>query len=98
LEFDGPLRPERQEPELMKEQLSALSLLLLFFTARQASPENMKTEEAASLPGITFTRSLNQAAAHAKVDDGRITLASEARRDNFRDRMGSCPITRRHCS
>ena len=83
------LRPERQEPELMKKQLSALSLLLLSFTARQASPEDMKTEECRiKLPGITFTRSLNQAAAHAKVEDGRITLASEARRDNFRDPDG----------
>jgi uncharacterized protein len=73
----------------MKKQLSALSLLLLSFTARQASPENMKTEECRiKLPGITFTRSLNQAAAHAKVEDGKITLASEARRDNFRDPDG----------
>ena len=83
------LPPERQEPETMGKQLSALSLLLLAFTARQASPENMKTEECRiELPGITFTRSLNQAAAHAKVEDGRITLASEARRDNFRDPDG----------
>jgi len=73
----------------MKKQLSALSLLLLSFTARQASPENMKTEECRiTLPGITFTRSLNGAAAHAKVEDGRLTLASEARRDNFRDPDG----------
>jgi hypothetical protein len=40
------------------------------------------------LPGITFTRSLNGAADHAKVEDRRITLASEARRDNFRDPDG----------
>lgn len=65
----------------MKKQLSALSLVLLSFTARQASPENRKTEECRIvLPGITFTRSLNQAAAHAKVEGGRITLASQARR------------------
>jgi regulation of enolase protein 1 (concanavalin A-like superfamily) len=49
----------------------------------------MKTEEChIKLPGITFTRSLNQAAAHASVENGRITLASEARRDNFRDPNG----------
>jgi len=73
----------------MKNQLSALSLLLLSFTAGQASSENMKTEECRiKLPGITFTRSLNQAAAHAKVEGGRVTLASEARRDNFRDPDG----------
>jgi len=45
----------------MKKQLSGLALLLLSFTARQALPENMKTEECRiPLPGITFTRSLNQ--------------------------------------
>jgi regulation of enolase protein 1 (concanavalin A-like superfamily) len=73
----------------MQKHLSTLSLLLLSFTARQASPENMNTEKCRiKLPGITFTRSLNQAAAHAKVEEGRITLASEARRDNFRDPDG----------
>jgi len=73
----------------MKRQLSALSLLLLPLIASQASPENMKTEECRiKLPGITFTRSLNGAAAYAKVEDGRLTLPSEARRDNFRDPDG----------
>jgi uncharacterized protein len=43
---------------------------------------------AIELPGIAFTRSLNQAAAHAKVEHGRVTLASEARSDNFRDPDG----------
>jgi hypothetical protein len=37
------------------------------------------------VPGITFTRSLNGAADHAKVSSVRVTLASEAKRDNFRD-------------
>lgn len=73
----------------MKKQLSGLALLLLSFTARPAFPENMKTEEChIPLPGITFTRSLNQAAAHAKVEGETITLTSEARRDNFRDPVG----------
>ena len=49
----------------------------------------MKTEECLiTLPGITFTRSLNGAAAQTTVDDGRITLACEARRDNFVDPDG----------
>ena len=49
----------------------------------------MKTEECRiKVPGITFTRSLNGAAANAKVDDERIVLASQARRDNFRDPDG----------
>jgi regulation of enolase protein 1 (concanavalin A-like superfamily) len=78
----------------MKKQLFALTLLLLFITARQAPSEDMKSENMNSeacritLPGITFTRSLNGAAAHAKVEDGRLTLASEARRDYFRDPDG----------
>jgi hypothetical protein len=57
----------------MKKELSALSLLLLSFTARQAFPANvMKTEEChIKLPGIAFTRSLNGAAAHARVEDGK---------------------------
>ena len=70
----------------MKKQLSLLSLLLLTSTALQASDETMKTE--IKLPGITFTRSLNGAAANAKVEDGRLTLRSDARRDNFRDPDG----------
>jgi uncharacterized protein len=73
----------------MMKKVSALSLLLLAVSARDACPENTQTEECRiQLPGITFTRSLNQAAAHAKVEDGRVTLASEARRDNFRDPEG----------
>ena len=49
----------------------------------------MKTEDCRiELPGITFTCSLNQAAAGARVEGGSITLTSEARRDNFRDPAG----------
>ena len=40
------------------------------------------------LPGISFTRSLNQAARSAKVEGGMISLASEGGRDNFRDPDG----------
>jgi len=70
----------------MKKHLSSLSLLLLTSTALQASAESMKTE--ITLPGITFTRSLNGAAANAKVEGGKLTLRSDARRDNFRDPDG----------
>ncbi len=70
----------------MKKQLSTLSLLLLTSSALQASAETMKTE--IRLPGITFTRSLNGAAANAKVEDGKLTLRSDAKRDNFRDPDG----------
>lgn len=70
----------------MKKHLSSLSLVLLTSTALQASAETMKTE--IKLPGMTFTRSLNGAAANARVEDGRLTLRSDARRDNFRDPDG----------
>jgi len=70
----------------MNKRLSALSLLLLTSTALQASAETMKNE--IKLPGITFTRSLNGAAANARVEDGKLTLKSDARRDNFRDPDG----------
>ncbi len=69
--------------------VSALLLLLFCIVPHQVSAEDRKSETCRiTLPGITFTRSLNEAAAHAKVEDGRITLASEARRDNFRDPGG----------
>ncbi len=70
----------------MKKQLSTFSLLLLTSTALQASTETMKTE--IRLRGITFTRSLSGAAANAKLEDGKLTLRSDARRDNFRDPDG----------
>jgi regulation of enolase protein 1 (concanavalin A-like superfamily) len=73
----------------MKEVLSALSLLLLSLIPGQASAQNTKSEPCdIKLPGITFTRSLNGAAAHAKVEGGRLVLTSEAKRDNFRDPNG----------
>jgi uncharacterized protein len=73
----------------MKIRLCAMPLLLFSFAARQGFSADMKTEECKiKLPGITFTLSLNGAAAHARVEDGRLTLASEARRDNFRDPDG----------
>ena len=73
----------------MKKLLATLSLLLLTLTAWHAFPDNQKGEECLiKLPGITFTRSLNGAAAHAKIEGGRLTLTSEARRDNFRDPNG----------
>jgi regulation of enolase protein 1 (concanavalin A-like superfamily) len=89
--WDGPiwLIPERQGPEPMTKKLSTLWLLLLTFTASQGFPGDQQSEKCLiKLPGITFTRSLNGAAAHAKVEDGRLTLTSEARRDNFRDPNG----------
>lgn len=41
------------------------------------------------LPGITFTRSLNGAAANARVEGGTLTLRSDAKRDYFREPDGT---------
>ncbi|HZQ93806.1 MAG TPA: DUF1349 domain-containing protein [Candidatus Sulfotelmatobacter sp.] len=72
----------------MKIVLSALFLLSLG-AFHQASAQQHGSEACRiALPGLTFTRSLNGAAAHANVSDGKLTLASEARRDNFRDPGG----------
>ncbi len=70
----------------MKKQLFAVSLALLCSSAQPAPSQDVKSEAChITLPGITFTRSLNEAAAHAKVEDGRLTLTSGSRRDMFRD-------------
>ena len=72
----------------MKILLSALSLLSLGILHQATAQELGNQACRIALPGITFTRSLNGAAAHAKVEDGRLILASAARRDNFRDPDG----------
>jgi uncharacterized protein len=41
-----------------------------------------------ALPGITFNLALNEAEKNVKVDGGRLTLSSPAKRDNFRDPDG----------
>lgn len=69
----------------MYRHLFAFSVLLLF--ASHAKPKSEDCHIA--LPGVTFTRSLNRAAAHAKVENGKLTLTSEARRDYFRDPEGT---------
>jgi len=72
----------------MKILFSALPLLLMC-VFQQACAQESKSEVChIALPGIIFTRSLNGAAAHAKVNDGKLTLTSEAKRDNFRDPDG----------
>ena len=76
------------KPRIMKILLSLLSLLSLGILHQATAQELGSQACRIALPGITFTRSLNGAADHAKVGDGRLTLASEARRDNFRDPDG----------
>lgn len=78
------IRP-RGTTKTMKILLIALSFLLIF-VLQPASAQQLGNQRCdIKLPGITFTRSLNGAAAHAKVSDGTLTLTSEAKRDNFND-------------
>lgn len=66
----------------MKILLSVLPLLVLCMPL--ASAQDLGDKECnIALPGITFTRSLHGAAAHSTVVDGKLTLASEAKLDNF---------------
>ncbi|GAA0564596.1 DUF1349 domain-containing protein [Rhizomicrobium electricum] len=70
----------------MKFSLSAL-LLLGSMVAAQAQQLG-DTAMTITLDGITFTRALNGAAQNASVTDGRLTLKSDAKRDNFIDPDG----------
>jgi hypothetical protein len=71
----------------MKVQLPLMVIamgLALPANAQQMGDEKVNL----ALPGISFTRSLNQAARSAKVEGGMISLAGEGGRDNFRDPDG----------
>ena len=84
-----PLGARKAEPETMKELFSALCPLLLCVVSFQASAQDPRDKSCRiALPGITFTRSVNGAADHTKVEQGKLTLSSEAKRDNFRDPDG----------
>lgn len=50
--------------------------------------DNLGTPCSLQLPGIHFTRSLNQADEHATIDGAAITITSAARRDYFNDPNG----------
>jgi uncharacterized protein len=67
----------------MRLLLGALTLLPLCMPLLVSAQELGDKACQIKLPGVTFTRSLNGAADHARVSDGKLTLASEARRDNF---------------
>ncbi len=58
-------------------------------TAAAATPAATPGEPCSvQLPGLTFTRSLNGAASNAKVEQGVLTLRSDAKSDNFNDPDG----------
>ena len=70
----------------MKKLLVVLSIFMLPAVVGQALAQDLGDKAChVVLPGITFTRALNGAGDHAKVENGKLTLASEAKRDNFRD-------------
>lgn len=69
----------------MYRHLLAFSLLLLFASHPKPKSEDCRI----ALPGMSFTRSFNGAAARAKVENGKLTLTSEAHRDYFRDPEGT---------
>ena len=70
----------------MMRCLAAVALFLLGTTAHTQDLGSAATRVV--LPGITFSLALNQAEQHVKVSDGRLTLGSPAKRDNFRDPNG----------
>src|SRR6185369_9788419 len=72
----------------MKIMLCSLSLLALCVPLQATAQELGDKACNMTLPEITFTRSLNGVADHIKVSEGKLTLSSEAKRDNFRDPNG----------
>lgn len=71
----------------MKVQLPLMAIAMGM--ALPANAQQMGDEKVnLALPGITFTRSLNQAAKTATVEGPTLSLKSEGGRDNFRDPDG----------
>ena len=71
----------------MKTLLPTLLLALCLSSPALAQDRGDETASIA-LPGITFTRSLNGAAANTTVAGGKLTLAGDAKSDNFVDPDG----------
>lgn len=70
----------------MKASLVTVALMVWSVTAQAQDLGSEPTN--AALPGIAFNLALNGAEQHFKVEDGRLTLRSPAKRDNFRDPDG----------
>lgn len=74
---------------MLKQILFSALPLMTAVVPIQASAQDLGDEAAnITLPGISFTRSLNGAAENTKVGNDKLTLTSAARRDNFRDPDG----------
>jgi regulation of enolase protein 1 (concanavalin A-like superfamily) len=74
---------------MLRKILFTMAPLLAVCSPPEGSAQDLGDKAASiALPGITFTRSLNGAAEGAKLSDGKLTLTSAAKRDNFRDPNG----------
>jgi regulation of enolase protein 1 (concanavalin A-like superfamily) len=74
---------------LLKKLLFSAPPFLAMCVPIQAAAQDLGDKASSiALPGISFTRSLNSAAENTKVSDGKLTLTSAAKRDNFRDPNG----------
>jgi uncharacterized protein len=74
---------------VLRKILYSMAPLLAALTPPEGSAQELG-DKATSIAaaGITFTRSLNGAAESTKISDGKLTLTSAAKRDNFRDPNG----------
>lgn len=74
---------------MLRKILFSMAPLLAVFAPPESSVQDLGDKATSiALPNITFTRSLNGAAESTKVADGKLTLTSAAKRDNFRDPNG----------
>jgi regulation of enolase protein 1 (concanavalin A-like superfamily) len=91
LAFQGHLRNFQD----MKKNVNALLAFLLCAVSGTASAQSAPTIGDAcriELPGVTFTRALNGAASHYRVEAGKLVLASGTKTDFFRDPDGTLAI------
>ena len=73
---------------MLRKILFSMAPLLAVYAPEGSAQDLGDKATSIVLPGLTFTRSLNGAAENAKVSDGKVTLTSAAKRDNFRDPNG----------
>jgi regulation of enolase protein 1 (concanavalin A-like superfamily) len=75
--------------KIMLKRILFFAPFLATCVPMQASAQDLGDKAISiALPRINFTRSLNGAAENTKVHDGKLTLSSAAKRDNFRDPNG----------
>src|SRR5688500_19299 len=74
---------------MLRKLLFSMAPLLAVCAPPEGAAQDLGDKAASiALPGITFTRSLNGAAENTKTSEGKLTLTSAAKRDNFRDPNG----------